>query len=257
MVGKERFARGRAVATKMENVADGLRQAGREHDAIEQVIDVHGCENALAAIGQNQRPRLGHFHGLTEPGSRPRTVHIARPHDGAVDLTRGMGGQHHVLTGTLGHAVAILVADHHIAAFIGVTLIVPAQRRNRRKLYEASGTTGNGGIQAVAHALHRNVAIKLPVRCQRHNRSRVDEQLAALGMLGPGLWPCQIARHDVVVRVGEQVHAAHFRPERLVARYQGAADETAGPGDKYGARNVGGLPCCTAGHHGVRHKNVL
>ncbi|MNJ58460.1 hypothetical protein D3C77_540930 [compost metagenome] len=53
----------------MEDMPARLIQARRQHDAVEQILDVHRREDALAAIGQNQCTGLGHLQRLDQPRS--------------------------------------------------------------------------------------------------------------------------------------------------------------------------------------------
>ncbi|MNF11015.1 hypothetical protein D3C80_2121210 [compost metagenome] len=65
-----------------------------------------------------------------------------------------MGGQHQVLAGTLGDAIAVLLTDDHVTALIGLLRVLPAKGCNRRELHKAPGTASNRHIQAVAHTAH-------------------------------------------------------------------------------------------------------
>ncbi|MNR21870.1 hypothetical protein D3C85_1387950 [compost metagenome] len=72
-------------------------------------------------------------------------------------------------------------------------------------------------------------------------------------MLGPDLWPGQVAGNDIVVRVGVQIHAPNLCAQRFVALEQRLADKSVGAGDEHRTGSLRLLPTGANGHGCLSH----
>ncbi len=71
-----------------------------------------------------------------------------------------------------------------------------------------------------------------PLEPERHGRRRVDDELAAGGVVLPGTRLTDITADDVPGWVSDEVGAAHLVAIGQVALEQGPSDEARGPGDE-------------------------
>ena len=229
-----------------EYLARAFRLRGGKHDAIHEVVDVDGTEYALPAVREQELTRTHHFQRHDHPRTGCRPVDIARPDDGAVDLSAGMGREHRVFARDLRVDVGIAAGDERMR-LVDIRREIESEGSHGRELHESSDALLAASRQEPAGP----VAIHVPRRAHRgdhrDHRSRVNDEIGAGQLVAPSVRLAHVTCDDVPLGIGSEIDATDLGAKMPVPLGQGPPDETIGPRDAYASRRHE-FSCCDHWH---------